>query len=201
MNKIRLSTGLASIMIAASIFAGWQTLLLVILFMFLFCDVQSKVKEVAVRVITFYVGYYIVYLGWDVIVNSVSLLTKGINSFVATFNTYANSADYLVASKITTPINFVIDMADGIVSIMFTLVKIGFVISILTGKSKGSNALGKKIDIYVNKALHYVDSFVDNVPVSNMQTNYQQPVQQMPNNQAMNQNIRTDYNINNQSLR
>lgn len=201
MNKIRLSTGLASIMIAASIFAGWQTLLLVILFMFLFCDVQSKVKEVAVRVITFYVGYYIVYLGWDVIVNSVSLLTKGINSFVATFNTYANSADYLVASKITAPINFVIDVADGIISIMFTLVKIGFVISILTGKSKGTNALSKKIDIYVSKALHYVDSFVDNVPVSNMQTNYQQPVQQMPNNQAMNQNIRTDYNINNQSLR
>lgn len=160
MNKIKINTGLASIMIVASIFAGWQTLLLVVLLMFLFCEVEEKVKDVAVKVITFYVGYYIVSLGWDVIVSCGNLLVKVITSFATTLNTYLDPVDYLNVVKITAPISFVIDIADGFVSILFVLVRIGFVISVLTGKQKSQNSLTKKIDEYVAKALNYVNGVV-----------------------------------------
>ncbi len=162
MDKVKINSGLASIMIVASIFAGWQTLLLVVLLMFLFCDVEDKVKDVAIRVITFYVGYYIVSLGWDVIVNCANLVLRAINSFVTTFNSYVDSVDYLIATKITAPISLVIDIASGVVSIMFILVRIGFVISVLTNKPASQNTLVKKINEYVAKALNYVNGVVVN---------------------------------------
>ncbi len=162
MDKVKINSGLASIMIVASIFAGWQTLLLVVLLMFLFCDVEDKVKDVAIRVITFYVGYYIVSLGWDVIVNCANLVLRAINSFVTTFNSYVDPVDYLIATKITAPISLVIDIASGVVSIMFILVRIGFVISVLTNKPASQNTLVKKINEYVAKALNYVNGVVVN---------------------------------------
>lgn len=167
MNKVKINSGLASIMIVASIFAGWQTLLLVVLLMFLFCDVEDKVKDVAIRVITFYVGYYIVSLGWDVIVSCANLALRAINSFVTTFNSYVDPVDYLIATKITAPISLVIDIASGVVSIMFTLVRIGFVISVLTNKPASQNTLVKKINEYVAKALNYVNSVVVNSQATN----------------------------------
>ncbi len=213
MNKIKLNTGLASIMIVASIFAGWQTLLLVVLLMFIFCEVEERVKDVAVKVITFYVGYYIVSLGWDVIVSAANLVSRSIISFVNTFNSYVDPVDYLVASKITSPINLVIDVASGVVSIMFVLVRIGFVISVLTGKTKSQNSLSKKIDEYVSKALNYVNGIVINTPVQtqnvapvqqvqpqNVTPTVQQTVQpvQQPTQASVQSGVPTNNNINNQ---
>lgn len=176
MNKIKINTGLASIMIVASIFAGWQTLLLVVLLMFMFCEIDDKVKNVAIKVITFYVGFYIVYLGWDVVVVAANLLVKAISSLVATINTYLDPLDYLSVTKIIAPINFVIDIADGAVDILFIVVKLGFVISVLTGKTNKTNSLSKKINEYVAKALNYVNGVV----VSPVQPVQSQPVQQQP---------------------
>lgn len=203
MNKVKLNTGLASIMIVASIFAGWQTLLLVVLLMFLFCEVEDKVKDVATRVITFYVGYYIVSLGWDVIVSCANLVVRGISSFVATFNTYVDPVDYLVAAKITSPISLVVDIVSGAVSIMFTLVKIGFVISVLTGKPGSQNALVKKINEYVNQALNYVNGVVVNAQPANVNVAPVQPVQPtqtpvQPQPQQPVQPTMPNNNINNQ---
>lgn len=203
MNKVKINTGLASIMIVASIFAGWQALLLVVLLMLLFCEVDEKVKNVAVRVITFYVGYYIVYLGWDVIVSCANLVVRSISSFVTTFNSYVDPVDYLIATKFTAPISLVIDIANGVVSIMFTLVKIGFVISVLTGKPGSQNALVNKINSYVSKAVNYVNGVVmsqatNTAPVvNNVQPTGQAPVnpvsaqQPMPTGQAQGQQMAT----------
>ena len=48
MSKIRMNTGLASIILVASIFAGWQGMLLAIILLFAFCDVEDTVKNVAI---------------------------------------------------------------------------------------------------------------------------------------------------------
>lgn len=193
MNKVKINTGLASIMIVASMFGGWQVLLLVVLLMLLFCEVEENVKNVAIRVITFYVGYTIVSLGWDVIVSCANLVVRGINSFVTTFNAYVDPVDYLVAIKLTAPINLVVDIASGVVSIMFTLVRIGFVISVLTGKPSSQNAVAKKINEYVSKAVNYVNGVVvaPNANVAPSAVNNVQQAPQAPVNQAPVQPMQT----------
>lgn len=158
MNKVKINTGLAAIMIVASIFAGWQTLLLVVLLMFIFCDFEDRIKDIAINVITFYVGFCIVSMVWDIVIDVLTYVTKAISSFTTAVNSYLDPMDYIDASKITEPINLVKDIADGVVTIMLTLVKVGFVISVLTGKQRKQNFVAKKINEYVSSALNYVSS-------------------------------------------
>lgn len=157
MNKIKLNTGLASIMLVASIFAGWQCLLLVTILLFAFCDVEETVKNVAVSVITFYVGYTIVSVGWDVIVAAVNVVINAITKFATTFNNYVDPIDYISVVKLTAPFEFILSVVDSIVSVLLTIVKLGFVIAILTGKPAKKNVLSNKIQEYVAKAVNYVN--------------------------------------------
>lgn len=193
MRKIKFNTGLASIMIVASIFAGWQTLLLVTLFLFIFSEVEDKVKDIAIKVITFYIGYYIVSLGFDIIMDAGNLVVDTIRSFVTTFNTYADSLHQIDAIKIERTIDFILKVVDSTVSILFILVKIGFVLSVLTGKPKYQNILFKKISEYVNKAVSYVssmnaDAAFDSFPTSLATEDSYSSVPRMSPNSTMNQN-------------
>lgn len=193
-NKLKINTGLASIILVASLFAGWQTMLIVTILMFLFCEVDERVKQVATSVITFYVGYTIVSTGWTIIMNVADLIVSTINNFVAyivkTFELY----DFDI-SILMTPIGIIIKVLDNGVSILLSIVKLGFVIGILTGKPSSSNPLSSKINEYVNKAINYVNGNVARsaqpmpqqaAPVNNMPNVGQQP---MPPQQGPNQNM------------
>ena len=56
MNKLKINNGLAAIILLASLFAGWQTLLLAVILMLIFCEVNDKVRNLMVNVIAFLVG-------------------------------------------------------------------------------------------------------------------------------------------------
>ncbi len=164
MNRVKVNTGLASIILVASIFAGWQGMLLAMLLLFAFCDVDDAVKNVAVTVITFYVGYTIVSVGWDIIVAVINAIVNVVEGFAKTFNTYVDPVDYISVIKLVTPVDYIVGILDDIVSIMLTIAKITFVIAILTGKPAKKNALSEKIQEYVNKAINYVSGNVGNRP-------------------------------------
>ena len=48
MNKLKINNGLAAIILLASLFAGWQTLLLAVILMLIFCEVNDKVRNLMV---------------------------------------------------------------------------------------------------------------------------------------------------------
>ncbi len=189
MNKIKINSGLASIMLVASLFAGWQTLLLITILMFGFCEVEERVKDVAVKVITFFVGFTIVSVGWDIIVNGIGVVTGGIDSLVDMINSYLDPIDVINANKLIAPIIALKNIASSIMSVLFMIVKLGFIISILTGKSGSKNVLSSKIDEYVNKALNYVSGNVGTTVNQTMQTQAAQTTVMPQSNNEQNNNI------------
>lgn len=72
-NKIKINPGLASIVLVGAFFAGWQTLLTVIVFMFAFCEVDESAKNVAIKVVTFLVGITVVSVLWNILVDGVGV--------------------------------------------------------------------------------------------------------------------------------
>lgn len=74
MLKAKVSTGLAAIMLISSLFVGWQTMLIVTILLFAFCEVDGKVKDIAIRVITFFIGLTLVITAWGLIVDGVELI-------------------------------------------------------------------------------------------------------------------------------
>lgn len=157
MAKVKINPGLACVMLVASLFAGWECLLLVTLLMFIFCEIDERIKSVATKVITFYVGLSIVSLGWSIIVSGVKALTDAITSIVAIINTYRDPLDDIVsAAKIIAPITNLMDIADSVVEVLLVVAKLGFIISVFTFKPEKSNPLSTKINEYVNKVLNFI---------------------------------------------
>ncbi len=88
MNKVKLSTSLASIALIASMFAGLATFLTVVALMIIFCEIDN-IKGVIVRVTSFYLGLILVQTAWNLIFDGYTdLFYGGINSIVDVINSY-----------------------------------------------------------------------------------------------------------------
>lgn len=185
-NKIKLSSGLASLILVATLFAGWQVVLLVMLLMFLFCEVEENVKNVASKVLTFYVGFTLVSMAWELIISGINLVFGSLDQIVAIINVYRDPLDLITLAKFTTPFVTVIAVVDSIFNYLLTFVKFGFIISLLTGKAIHNNPVSSKINEYMTKAINYISS-MDSVgtnaqyaPNNNVVNNVQQPTNNVP---------------------
>ena len=171
-NKIKINPGLASIVLVGAFFAGWQTLLTVIVFMFAFCEVDESAKNVAIKVVTFLVGITVVSVLWNILVDGVGVAIDGVNLVLQFINQFLDPVDAIELTNIESTIASVVGYADKVVSLLLRLAEIGFVIAMLTGKPGKENIVTKKVNEYVNNALNFVSGQPAPAPV--------QPVAQTP---------------------
>lgn len=155
-NKIKINPGLASIILLACVFVGWETLLTVVVLMFAFCEVDESAKNVAVKVATFLVGLTVVTIGWDILVDSVGVLIDGVNLVLQFINQFLDPVDAIELTNIESTIRTVVGYADKVVGLLLRVAEIAFVVAMLTGKPGKENFVTKKVNEYVNSALNFV---------------------------------------------
>ena len=162
MSKIKVNNGLGTILLLGSVFAGWQTLLIVTALLLLFGEVDDSFKGVVVRVVTFVLGLTIVSWGWDLIVDAVGVVMSSIDKLIEIINSYLDYGDKISLDKLYSyllnPIKLIGDIADGIVGLLLVLAKLSFVISLIGNKNMKENVITKKINEYVTKIINYVNS-------------------------------------------
>jgi hypothetical protein len=162
MGKVKVNSGLASIIVLASLFAGWQTLLIVVTLLLLFCDIDDKLKDIIIKVVAFFAGIALVTLGWDLIVDLVSLVISTINNLVSLINNYLEYQNQISIVKLTTyllnPIKTIVDIADGIITYLLTFAKFAFIVATLANKNVKENAIIKKINEFVSKIVTFVNN-------------------------------------------
>jgi hypothetical protein len=162
MSKTKVNPGLAAVMIVASMFAGWQTLLIVSVLLLLFCELDEKVKNIMVRVITFSAGLALFIMCWGLIVEGIKLIPSTLNSCVDFINSFLSVGDKIDATTLQTklcgPINTAVNAVDNIVSFLITLAKFAFIVALIGGKKAKDNAISTKINGYVTKFVNYVNS-------------------------------------------
>lgn len=73
MSKLKINSWLASVILLGCLFSGWATFLTVVVLMLIFCEISVSVKQVLVRVITFYFGITLLSMAWGLIVDGVNL--------------------------------------------------------------------------------------------------------------------------------
>jgi len=192
MNKLKINNGLAAIILLASLFAGWQTLLLAVILMLIFCEVNDKVRNLMVNVIAFLVGLTLISFAWSIISDGVSLVFKGIESIVNVINSYLSYTNQIsittLQTKFMSPVTTIISFLDSGVDYLVMLTKFLFVISTLTGHAMKENPFGKKVSEYASKAVNYISSFEQPVPNNNYNGMPQNNNFQM-NNMPQNNNI------------
>ena len=192
MNKLKINNGLAAIILLASLFAGWQTLLLAVILMLIFCEVKDKERNLMVNVIAFLVGLTLISFAWSIISDGVSLVFKGIESIVNVINSYLSYGNQIniatLQTKFMSPVTTIISFLDSGVDYLLMLTKFLFVVSTLTGHAMKENPFNKKVSEYASKAVNYVSSFEQPVPNNNyngMQQNNNYPGNNQPRNNNM----------------
>ena len=152
MNKLKINNGLAAIILLASLFAGWQTLLLAVILMLIFCEVNDKVRNLMVNVIAFLVGLTLISFAWSIISDGVSLVFKGIESIVNVINSYLSYGNQIniatLQTKFMSPVTTIISFLDSGVDYLLMLTKFLFVVSTLTGYAMKENPFSKKVSEY-----------------------------------------------------
>lgn len=162
MGKVKVNSGLASIIVLASLFSGWQTLLIVVALLLLFCDIDDKVKGTIVKVVSFYAAIALVSLGWGLITDLVDLVIDSLNKLIGVVNGYLDYSNRIDISKLTlyvlNPINSLVDIADGIISYLLVFAKFAFIIATLGNKQVKENPVVKKINEFVAKVVTYINN-------------------------------------------
>ena len=162
MNKIKLNLGLASIILLACLFSGWATLLTVTVLILLFCDVDDKIKNIAIKVVAFYAGITLVSMAWGLIYDGVELLVGSLDKLIATINCYLEYPNLIDITKlktyVITPITNLLSIADGIIDYLLVFAKFAFIIATLANKAIKENIVIKKINEYVAKIVEYINS-------------------------------------------
>ena len=158
MNKVKVSTGLASLVLVAGVFTGIGTLLTIIALLLLFCEVDN-IKGVIVRVLSFVIGVELFTMLWGVLSGGYDLLYGSIDKIIDIINYYSDStvtADKLY-SYLLNPLKTIFALGSSIISYVVLVIKFIFVVSFLEGKAVKENFISKFVNKFVDKAVAFVN--------------------------------------------
>ncbi len=163
MNKLKINNSLAAIILVATLFAGWQTTLLVILLMLIFCEFDDKIKNLLTTVIAFSVGLTLVSILWSLIYDGANLLLDSLATIIDIINRYLSAGNRIDITNFTLkfiePVKSILELGNSGIDLLIMLTKFGFIISIFTGTAMKNNAFTRKVNDYINKALVYINNF------------------------------------------
>lgn len=162
-NKIKINSGLASIILLACVFSGWETLLIVTVLILLFCETDKNIKDIATKVISFYAALFLITWGWDLINQGITLIINSLVTVIKVFNTYFGSKILININAIqkyfSNPVTKILGIANDTVKYLLFFAKFSFVIAVLANKELKENIIVKKINDYVTKIVNFINTF------------------------------------------
>lgn len=160
MSKVKLNSGLVAAIALATLFAGWEAMLIVMILTLVFVELDEKVKGIIVKVITFAIGLALFAMLWGLIVNGVDVLFNSITGLLDVLNgylddpiSYAKLNQYLIY-----PVKGIVSIADKIVNYLITFTKFGFIIAVLTNKGLKENFVVAKINEKVTAVVNFINN-------------------------------------------
>ena len=193
MGKVKINNNLATLMLVASIFAGWGTLMIVTILMIIFCDLNDKIKPLIIKVVSFMAGITLILLGWDLVSNGIDLIFKLFNNIISIINSYlsySNKIDLVeFEGKFVVPVTTVVASIGSIIKYLVTFSKFGFIIAVISGKAMKENAWTKKVNQYVSKFTNFANSFDESVNVNANNVETVSAVNNIENNINQNNSI------------
>lgn len=193
MGKVKINNNIAALLIVVSIFAGFETLLIVTVLMAIFCDMNDKVKPLVIKVVSFMAGIALLSLGWNLISKGINLVFDLFENIVKIINSYLSYSNQIKLtdfnSKFADPIKTVVSSIGLVISYLITLSKFGFIVAVISGKAMKETAWTKKVEKFVSKFVNFSNSYNETNSASNMNNASNNVVSQNDLNNINNTNI------------
>ncbi len=200
MSKYKVNHTIAAILLIASFFASWQTMVLLGALLFIFCEMEDRLKNLTVSLISFSIGLKLVEIFWGIIYSASNLIPEILEKLVGIINYYLDPYDAISLTKfqlyVINPIADLFDIGNSIFDYLVIIASFVFITSLLIGVNKKGFVIDKLITKYVNNVIRCVTQFgtpqvapvMQQQPVS-QQTVAAAPVQNFNNQVLQNQNI------------
>ena len=161
MKKLKVNENILALLMFASIFAGWQYLVIITAFIWAFCEAGKSLQNLTVKVISVFGALAIIELGWELIVQGVDALFGGFNRLFQMLVSWGVSADLVLTSTqyVFTPIELLVQICTSVVAFLLLLGKLIFIVEIISNKEVKTiwpfSGFAKKIEEFATN--HYYE--------------------------------------------
>ncbi len=137
MKKLKVNENILALAMFASLFAGWQAMVLVLLFIWAFCEAGNSLQKLTVKVVSVFGAIAIIELGWMLIVQGVDATMGGLNKFFQMLVSWGvDSSLVLNADRYAfTPITLLLSIFESVLKLLLLIVKVKFIFSVLANKN------------------------------------------------------------------
>lgn len=163
MKKLKVNENIFALLMFASIFAGWQYLVIVTAFIWAFCETGKSLQNLTVKVIAVFGALAIVDLGWDLIVQGVDMTMGGLNRFFQMLVSWGVSGDLVVNANryAFTPIDLLVQIFGSILAFLLLLARLKFICEIIANKNADTiwpfKGFANKIEAFANNHFYEED--------------------------------------------
>lgn len=136
MEKIKVNSKVASLLVLAGLFAGWQYMLLVTAFVLIFCFKDEDLKKLTIKVLVIMAACSLFGKFWDLIEYGYSLGVEGINGIFGILGAInpAIHTPYWITQYIFEPLEIIIHFLGSGVAFIILLIQFNFILATITGR-------------------------------------------------------------------
>ncbi len=158
MKSFKVNENLLGLLLVGAMFAGWEYLIVVTAFAFVFCEISEKFKDLVVKVLAVFIALSLTVLLWDLILEGKEVVFGGLREFFKLLVSWGVTDEllYNFDKYFMNLINFVLDVASNIVRFVVLAVKVRFILSVLSNKEMKS--VFSPVQSFINKSLDFAKS-------------------------------------------
>lgn len=157
MKKFKINANFLALLILISLFAGWEYIILVTAFIWLFTEENKKLRDLSIKAIAIYGACVLFSMAWTLISGAIDLGSEGILTVFKVLNSYNSD---IVATDIQRyfliPVGYVVTYIGLLVSFLILFVKFSFIRSVIMNKPM--LGLFGKLDEYVNNFTKFANA-------------------------------------------
>lgn len=166
MKKFNVNANLLALLMLISLFAGWEYMIIVTAFIWVFCESSKNLKDLTIRAIAIYAGCYLFNVVWILLTDVYGVAIEGLNtilSIIANFG--ADSAEFSIkflefTTKLTTyfltPLDNIVGILGSLVTLLILYIKFKFIVSTLSNKP--ITGVFGFVQKYINSVLNFANS-------------------------------------------
>lgn len=153
MKKFKINENLLALLMFAAMFAGWQYLIIVAAFIWVFCECGNSLKNLTTKVIAVFGALTFISLGWDLILQLWDTVVGGIRNLFEALVSWGVDRDlvYNYDKYFATPFGYFLDILTSIVNLLILFVKVKFIYAVMNNKEM--NGVLSPVQKFVNKIL------------------------------------------------
>ena len=159
MKKFKINENLLALLMFGAMFAGWEYLILVTAFIWVFCESGKSLKDLTVKIFAVFGACALTLLFWDVLVQGFDALFGGLREFFKMLVSWGVDYDLIDGydTYFYNPICIhLLEILGGVLSFAVLLVKSAFIYSVI--RNKEMRGFFGPIQTLINKVLVFANN-------------------------------------------